>query len=468
MRADRTQAGDARPVVAVVGGGIAGLVAARRLAAADLHVTLLEAGARWGGKIRTVHACEATVDIGAEAVHPASPGIGELLAGLDLDGRTISARAGTTWLCADGRLRPLPDGFSPAGPSRLWPLVASGLLSPSGVLRAALEPLLARRPDEDDVAVGEFLTEHFGRQVVDRLVDPLLGGLHAGDVDRLSLRSATPQLAAVADTSRSLVLRRSPRSRAPQPMVTLDGGMQVLVDALVDDLTARGAGLRLQSPVLDIEARSDGYLLSTPDGDVAADAIVLALPSHRAAELLGPLAPRAVAAVAEQRSASVAVAVHRYPEQVLAEAPALVGSGVMVASGEGLLLKAATFLSSKWPHLRGEGQLVRLSAGRAGDDRAAAFDDDELSAALHADLAAITGVRSEPVDRAVVRWPRALPQLEVGHGEALRGVRDELEACHPRVALAGASYDGVGVAACVRSGAAAAQHVLTAAPVAVA
>lgn len=445
-----------RPRVVVIGGGIAGLTAARCLAAQDMAVTILEAGDRLGGCVRTVSFEGARIDVGAEAVHRAAPGPLELVAALGLEADLVEAAVAPTWIATARGVRRLPDGVGPAGPTRVGPLVTSGLLSPLALARAACEPFVPSITTREDRSVGEVVGRRFGRQVVDRIVDPLLGGLHAGDVDRLSLRAATPPLAALLEEHRSVVLAGRHRRGAggPAGFLTLRGGLERLVDAAADSLPGDVRLLVAAQAVLDT-GRSDGrWLVATDAGMVAADAVVLATPARAAMPLLAQVAPGTSAILGSIRFASVAVALFSYPES----ARDLVrGGGVLLPSGSGRLLKSATFVSTRWPHLAPGRLLVRASAGRIDDLRAHGLDDDELARRLADDLADVAGLPTPPLDRRVIRWHRAMPQLEVGHTARVASARAQLP---PGLALAGASYDGVGLAAAMRSGTSAATQVL--------
>jgi protoporphyrinogen/coproporphyrinogen III oxidase len=448
----------------VVGGGVTGLMAARRLAQQGLAVTVVEAGHRLGGQVHTAAFEGLAVDVGAEALMVASPATEALLAELRLADTSVSPRQGATWLATPRGLRRLPDGVGPTGPTRLRPVVSSGILSARGVGRAALEPLMAGgRRAAGDVAVGDFVAHRFGREVAERFVDPLLGGIHSGDIHRLSLQACAPQLAPLHASGRSVALaaaRRRSASRAGPRFVTWHRGLSSLVLALMDGVDL---DLRLGERVTGLtrSGHGHGYAVRLASGaSLAADAVVLAVPSSVAARLLQEVAPGVGAVVDGTRFATVATVLAAFPVEATAARPALRGTGLMVPSTAGRLLKAATFLSSKWPHLAGpEVFLVRLSAGRAGSTAVEDRSDEELTASLLADLTDLTGVGETPVATAVHRWSQALAQHEVGHPERVRAARRALAGV-PGVVLAGASYEGGGVAGCLRSGETAAGAVL--------
>lgn len=475
----------------MVGAGVAGLTAARDLRAAGSQVLVLEAGDRVGGQIRTEHPWGDPVELGAEAVHLASPGVRTLLDELGLSEGAVASGPGRTWLATSSGLKRLPEGVGPSGPTRLGPVIRSGILGPIGLLRAALEPWLARHTVTDqDISVGSFVRRRFGRQVAERLVDPMLGNLHSGDIDTLSLQSATPSLAAVAASGRSLTTsraaRRSGPSVAPAAFVTWPQGLAALPSRLAEGLDLRigwrVTEIRRAEPgaadVGPAEGTAEGgyVVVAVPAHDPTAlgveytvDAVVLATPASVTAELVRGLDPSAAEQLAQVRFASVASVLLRYPQAVTAGNRWLVGTGIMVPAARQRLLKAATFVSSKWPHQRDrEWTLIRLSAGRATDDRGGRRDrgrgrqplaqrsDDELVRALRSDLGELTGLTAEPHDVLVHRWPGAVPQLEVGHRHRIGQARASLAATAPGVVLTGASIDGVGIAAAIASGRAAA------------
>ena len=415
----------------VVGAGITGLTAAWRLRRLGVPTVVLEAADRTGGQVHTVPFAGMPVDVGAEAVHLGAPGLPRLLAELDLASAAVRSGPGGTWLGTRHGLRRLPAGVGPYGPTRLGPVVRSGILSPWGLARAAAEPLLARRPGpRSDVSVRDFVCSRFGHEVADRLVDPMLGGLHSGDIRRMSLAAATPQLAVAARERRSLTLSRSAaagrQSGAPTAFVTWAGGLRTLPDRLA---AVGGAEIRLGCTVRSVTSPDGRYAVHLADDPepLRADAVVLAVPSRVAADLLAELAPPASAALAGQRFATVATVAAAFSKPVAQECPALRGTGILMPSTSRRVLKAATFFGTKWPHLAGaEDYLLRMSAGRAGSSIVDDLDDEALVDALVGDLRELTGLTAYPSQTLVQRWPQGLGQLEVGHLARLGRAREAL------------------------------------------
>ena len=233
--------------------------------------------------------------------------------------------------------------------------------------------------------------------------------------------------------------------------VTWAGGLATLVERLWADTDIE---VQTSARVSSVTAMPDGrYRLQVANGLVVeVDAVVLAVPATIAADLIRPQSTNAANLLGQMRYASVATAVVAYPRAGVSQIPAMAATGLLVPSSRGRLLKAATFLSAKWPHLADPTQvLVRLSCGRAGAREIDDLDDAALVARLHSDLVDATGMTIKPSEFHVQRWPSAIPQLEVGHLERVAAVREDLRR-YPGLALAGASYDGLGIAACVRSG----------------
>ncbi|MBW4717485.1 protoporphyrinogen oxidase [Saccharothrix obliqua] len=458
--------------VAVVGGGISGLVAAHRLRCLlgpGARITVLEQADRLGGKLRTEEVAGLACDVGAEAFLHRRPEAGELVAELDLAERLRHPTGAPSTIRAGGETRPVPAHTLLGVPASVE--AVRGVLSPEGLRRVAAEPHLP--PVElagADVAVGALLRERFGPEVGDRLVGPLLGGVYAGRPDALGLRATMPQLAAALDAGVGSLLAAAattmpappqPHGRRPPVFGTLAGGLSALVDRLAEVSAAR---VRLGLPVRGLARRERGWRLEI--GSAAApealdvDGVVLAVPAPAARKLLTAVAPAAAERYAQVEVASMAVVTLALPPgTVLPErSGVLLAEGERHADGTPFAAKAFTFSSGKWAHLAGGPVLVRGSAGRHGDVAVLQRDDEDLVAAVRADLAELTGVTAPPVDVRVTRWGGGLPQYGVGHLDVVRGVEDAVAGL-PGLAVAGATLHGVGIPACIATGDAAAARV---------
>jgi oxygen-dependent protoporphyrinogen oxidase len=453
--------------VAVVGGGIAGLAAALTALHDGADVTLVEGATTAGGKLRVGELAGVPVDEGAESFLLRAPEVGQLAAELGLSADLVTAAPLGAGIWTRGRLRRLPRGTLMGVPTRPLAVARSGVLGPGALARAGLDLLLPRTHLAADVSVGGYVRARLGREVVDRLVDPLLGGVYAGRADALSLAATLPQLGEAARRERSLIrLARGalPPTRPGPVFGGLRGGLGRLAEAAAGALSASGGTLLTGRPVRELRRRPDGWQLvhgSTTDvRTIDADRVVLAVPAAPAARLLAGVVPAAARELATVEYASVALV-----SLVFAAPPpaaVLRLSGYLVPAVEHRTVKAVTFLSTKWPWLA-ELQpglfVVRCSVGRHGDTHDLQRDDDELVALARAELGGALGLVATPVAARVSRWGGALPQYTVGHVDRVTRLRAALRA-EPTLAVAGAVYDGVGVPACIRSGRSAAETVM--------
>lgn len=450
------------PHVVVLGAGVSGLAAAhalRRDLGPGARLTVIEARHRVGGVLRTEEFGGQRFDLGAEAFLARVPEGARLCTAVGLGDDLMEPATSAASVVVRGRLRRLPARTLLGVPTAVGPVARTRVLSPRGLVRMAVEPWLPGAAPTDDVAVGALVRRRLGRQVSDRLVDPLLGGVYAGRADDLSLAATMPALMAAVPDQRSL--RRAARaaldaSPAAGPVFrTVRGGLGRLADSLAQRLD--GADVRLGLRAALVERVGSGWRVTLAGGRaVIGDAVVVALPPQPTATVLRFAAPAAAAELDTIATASVGIVSLAYPRSALRRPP---GSGFLVPSSEGRLITACTWSSAKWAHLSGDLHLVRASVGRAGETDDLGRDDDDLVAAVHADLAALLGLKSAPVESRVTRWTDALPQYAVGHvGRVAR-----IDAAVARLAgleVAGASYAGVGVPACIRSGEAAAARVV--------
>ncbi len=448
---------DDRPLVVVVGGGITGLAAAWFLRD-QARVTVLEADDRLGGKIRTSSLGGVPVEEGPDTFLARVPHARSLAVDIGLGDDLVAPATSKAFVWTRGRLRRLPEGQVLGVPVALRPLLRSGVLPPAAVARAGLDLVLPRRRPglSADPSVADVIGARMGQGVVDRLVEPLVGGINAGRADDLSLAATAPQLAQAAAGSRSLILglRRRPPAAAAVGTVGplflgIAGGLGRLVERLAAVLAEAGVDIRTGAPVKTVEADDTGYRVVTADGATRAAAVIVTVPAFAAAPMLKGGAPVVAGDLERIRYASVAVSTLAYrPEDV---PHSLDGAGFLIPRIERRMMTACTWSTSKWPALAESGLvLVRASVGRSGDDRFADLDDDELVAHLHRELADVLGVRRPPVARLVSRWNRGFPQYQPGHQRRIDRLTSALAAALPGVVVAGAGYGGLGIAACIR------------------
>jgi protoporphyrinogen/coproporphyrinogen III oxidase len=458
--------------VVVVGGGIAGLAAAFFLRDQDVTVTVLEGSPRLGGKLARSEVAGIAVDTGAEALLARRPEGIELIRAAGLAAQLVEPGTTAASIWTRGRLRPLPRRQFMGVPADLGELADTGLLSPAGLARAWRDLQLPATARHGDVPVASHVAARFGQELVDQLVDPILGGVYAGRSGELSFDATMPALAAEALRHRSLAaavlaLQGEPRPPGPRAPVftTLAGGLGLLPTVLA---AASGAAVRTGAMVRELARTPGGWLLTTGSAHapqrLEADAVVLALPARPAGRLLAgvPGATTAASALAGIGYASMAIITLAYPAGALTPA----GSGYLVPAVTGRAVKAVTFSTSKWPHLRQAGagaaggadrarrgepaHLVRCSVGRIGEESVLQRDDGELVAAAAAELAEATGAAGRPVDWLVTRWGGGLPQYNVGHLDRVARIRASV-AAQPGLAVCGAAFDGVGIPACIAS-----------------
>jgi oxygen-dependent protoporphyrinogen oxidase len=434
----------------VVGGGIAGLAAAYELASAGIAVTLIDAGRAVGGKLRVSEVGGVAVDEGAEALVRRRPEGLELIARLGLSDHLVSPAASTASVWARGRLRPMPARTVMGVPSE--PGALRGVLSAAEVARVRADSWLPGGAPDGDVSVGHWLTKRLGRAVVDRLVDPLLGGVYAGRADELSLAATLPQLP--RDDRSALSAARRAVAEVPvsdEPIfATLRSGLGTLPAALASAIERSGGTIVTGRAVRGLERTADGWRVmhgpTIDEQSVETEAVVLAVPASPAARLLSPVMPAAAAELSGVESASMAIVTTAW--RAADVAAGATGSGYLVPAVYGRPVKAVTLSSAKWAHLSGDVAVVRCSIGRFGDVSDLQRDDSDLVAAAVTELTTYAGFTGVPIDARVSRWGGALPQYAVGHRERVARIRGAVEAV-PGLAVCGAAYDGVGIPACI-------------------
>jgi protoporphyrinogen/coproporphyrinogen III oxidase len=477
----------AKPHVVVVGGGIAGLAAAFFLRDEQVRVTVLEGSPRLGGKLSASEIAGVSMDEGAEALLARRPEGIALITAAGLGGDLVPAGVTSSAIYSRGVFRSLPRRQFMGVPADVDELATTEVISADGVARARAES--PRPTDADDVSVTDYIGSRLGVEVVDRLVDPLLGGVYAGRSEDLSFRATLAPLAAATrkyDTLTGAVTSLLPASPAPTTdnsktpsaggspapgsgpkpapiFVTLTTGLGALPESVAK---ASGADIRVGAMVRELTRTETGWCLTI--GSAAspeyldADAVIVATPAAPAARLLKGTAQAAATSLEQIPYASMAIVTLAFRAE---DFPAQQRSGYLVPAVDGRAVKAATFSTIKWPHLAQAADpkhplhIVRCSVGRSGDVAVLQRDDSDLADLAATELAAAVGITARSVAQRVTRWGGGLPQYNVGHLDRVARIREAV-AEQPGLAVAGAAYDGIGIPACIATARSAADQII--------
>jgi protoporphyrinogen/coproporphyrinogen III oxidase len=468
----RSSRPDRRRVV-VVGGGIAGLAAARELLVLrpDIQVTVLEGSSEVGGKLRLGEVAGIPVDLGAESMLSRRPEATGLAADVGLGEQIVHPAVSGAGVWTRGAIRPLPPTMMGV-PADLGVAARSGILSRLAVARAGLEPRLPRLDLSQDVGVGRLVARRLGSEVRDRLVEPLLGGVYAGRADEISTHAAIPQLVAAVQQHGSLLAAARASTGADDPgsespvFAGISGGVGRLPGAVAADIAARGGELVTNALVRELEATDRGWRVvhgsTTHPVALEADAVVLAAPAAPTARLLGTSAPVAALELGRISYASMAIVTVAMPASAVEVE--LTGSGFLVPPVDGRLIKAATFSSRKWGWQQSQQNdvvVIRCSVGRHREEADLQREDSDLVENAVLDLREATGLHAPLLDAAVTRWGGGLPQYAVGHLDRVARIESSV-ADVPHLELCGAAFAGVGIPAVIASGVAAATRVVAA------
>jgi oxygen-dependent protoporphyrinogen oxidase len=468
--------------VVIVGGGISGLATAFALqeqasvAGLSLRCTVLESSPAWGGKIVTHRIGELTTEAGPDSFLSQKQAGLELCRKLGLTDQLINTNetAKRAFVLSRGRLHELPEGLITFVPKQLGPFLRSGLLSWTGLARMGLDVVMPRGPAEGDESLASFFRRRFGSQAFERVLEPLMAGIYAGDADQMSVKATFPRFVELEQEYGSIIrgMMAAKKKQPPVPasghkrtmFVSLRNGLGDLVTALTARLAQQGVDLRggCQVDALRVRSHQPGrwmYDLILNDGSaLSTEALVLATPAYVSAELLRPLTPIAGGLLEMIPYASTATVAMAFPAQAVAGV--VEGFGFIVPRAEARDLIAATWTSLKWPHRAPADQvLIRCYVGGVGREAILQLNDDQLIAKIRADLAALCGIKAVPTYVEVNRWWKAMPQYTIGHLDRLT----QLDAALSRyggLVLTGAGYRGVGIPDCIRDGAVAAEKVV--------
>lgn len=451
--------------IVIVGGGIAGLSAAYRLKqiAPDVAITLIESDQRLGGKIITDRVDGFVIEGGPDTFLSYKPrGLG-LCRELGLEDRLhgTNDQIRRTYVMRHGKLYDLPEGLTGLIPSRFGPMIKTGLISPFGKLRMGLDYFIPPKSLNGDESLAQFVERRLGRELYERMIEPLLSGIYAGDGEQLSLGATFPQLRQTELEHGSLVkgmlaAKRKSAANGSKPggkkwaaFVTPRTGLAEIVEALEAQLT--GLDVRLGTRVTRLDKDAAGYhVLLENNVQLSADVVILATPAYASAYLVVGLDPDMAQALRGIPYASTVTVSVAYP---LSDMPRpLNGYGYIIPRAEGRSILACTWTSTKFPHRAPEGcGLIRAFIGRAGDDDVIGLPDEKLLHMVRDELRAVLGITAAPRLQRIFRWPQAMPQYTLGHLDRL-AVIDRRLAQHPGLFVAGNAYRGIGLPDCIASG----------------
>ncbi len=463
--------------VVIVGGGITGLSAAfymqkeAREKGLALDVTLVEAANRLGGKIQTVRRDGFVIERGPDSFLIRKKSMGTLAADVGIEGDLVRNATGQAYVLVHGELHPIPGGSVMGVPTEIGPFLKTGLFSVAGKLRAAGDFVLPRSSIQGDQSLGDFFRRRFGGEVVENLIEPLLSGVYAGDIDHMSLESTFPQFYEVEKKHRSLILgmKKSKPKRLPEKnshstkkegvFHTLRNGLGTLVEAIEQRLEPGSVmkGVRVEA-IKEPGIAGGKTVLELNDGHkLEADAVILTTGHEMAGRLFEPYGLlQDLRAIPTTSVATVALA---FPEEAVVQDKE--GTGFLVSRSSDYSITACTWTHRKWPTTTPEGKiLLRAFVGRVGDEAIVDLSDDEIEKIVLADLNKIMTIKGKPDFTVITRWKKDRPQYRVGHKQRIAAAREELKSRFPQVKLAGATYNGVGLPDCVDQGRAAVKEVL--------
>ncbi|MDQ3754519.1 MAG: protoporphyrinogen oxidase [Acidobacteriota bacterium] len=472
-----------RPRIAIIGGGISGLTAAYQLTRrashqSPLEVLLLEAAARLGGTIRTHWRDGFLLEGGPDAFISEKPEALQLAKQLGLESELIETNDAhrRAFIVRGGKLRPVPEGFQLLAPSRFWSFAATDIFSWPGKARMALDLFLPKRAGanaEDDESLAGFVRRRFGREALERMAQPMVGGIYTADPEQLSLRATMPRFLDMEREHRSVIralwkarrrvgekLSRDTSGARYSMFLSFKEGMQALTDKLAGEFPPDCVQLNAKVEQLAFDRETNRWQLNIDGGaSLAADAVCIALPAHAAAKLLRATDAEIAAELDQIPYASTATVNLAYRR---ADIPhPLDGFGFVVPFVEKRATLACSFSSVKFSDRAPEGHaLLRAFVGGALQPEMFALDEEEMIRAVREDLRQLLGIERPPLFAHVERWPRSMAQYHVGHAERVARIRQRL-AQFPTLRLAGNAYNGAGIPDCIRSGGQAADALLS-------
>lgn len=470
--------------VVIIGGGIAGLATAYSLSELaphdeSLEIIILEAKSKVGGNIQTEIDGEFVIEGGPDCFLSEKPWALALCRKLDLGDDLVPTndRLRKTYVLSRGKLHELPEGVILMIPTKIMPLALSRLISTRGKLRMLLEIFIPKKKDNSDESLASFVRRRLGAEVLDKIAEPLIAGIHAADPETMSVRSSFPKFveleAQYGSLIRGMVKRMAKFKKRPSTtnpwkdrkkmtmFVTLRHGMGELIDTLVSTITKSGVKIRTDSPVKSLKKEKDGKYRVTfnKDEELIADAVVIAAPAHAAASLTKGLDKGLCAKLGEIPFSSTATVTMAFKKSDLSGP--LRGFGFVVPHSEGRGIMASTWSSVKFEgRAPADSVLIRCFVGGAKGGDLLKLNNSEMTAMVRGELKDIMGISAEPLFTRIYKWKNAMPQYTIGHEERVLQI-EKKTAAHRGLFLTGSSYHGIGIPDSIHGGEIAAKKILS-------
>ncbi|GAA0438197.1 protoporphyrinogen oxidase [Lentibacillus halophilus] len=447
--------------ILIAGGGITGLTTAyylqKEIAEKDLpyDVTLVEAGNRLGGKIKTIRRNGFVIEQGPDSFLSRKQPAVKLAYELGLHDQLVRNGTGQSYILVNDKLHKMPKGSYMGIPKQIRPFLFSGILSPAGKLRTGMD-LIMSRGKQGDQSLGSFFRRRFGNQLVENQIEPLLSGIYAGNIDEMSIKATFPNFYDLEQTYRSLI--KGLQETDPKPKTKNDGKKQGVffsfkngLETLIEELEASLGDIVEKNAGIDhVEKKEHGYHVLLSNGDVhKADAIVMATPHYTVPKVFSQF--DLFDSFQEIPSNSVANVAMAFDESAIKQD--IDGTGFVVSRNSDYRITACTWTHKKWPNAAPEGKaLVRCYVGKPDDQDVINLSDDDMIDIVLNDLNKTMNITQKPEFSVISRWKNAMPQYTVGHNDMLEHVRASMHKELPGVFLAGSSYEGVGIPDCIGQG----------------
>lgn len=461
--------------VAILGGGITGLAAAyylqkeAREKKLPIETVLIEASPRLGGKIQTINKDGFIIERGPDSFLARKLSASRLAKEVGIENELVRNTAGKSYVLVHDKLYPMPGGSIMGIPTQIRPFLTTGLFSIAGKMRAAADFFLPKTEAGEDLSLGQFFRRRLGNEVVENLIEPLLSGIYAGDIDKMSLMATFPEFYKVEQEYRSLVLGMKKRAAAGKKQgnpggqgkkqgmfLTPKRGLQSFIDAIEAKLEPQS--ILRGHRVLKVEKREKGYKLMLNSSEVIeADVIISTIPHNHLSTVFSDYPFfETLDLVPSTSVANVALA---FPKSALKKD--IDGTGFVVSRNSDYTITAITWVHKKWPHACPDDKiLLRCFVGRAGDETVVDLSDDQIINIVLEDVNKTMDIANEPEFAVISRWKEAMPQYTVGHNERIANIRNQMKKELPGVFLAGSSFEGLGIPDCIDQGENAVKNVL--------